>query len=356
MAEPPATGPVEEGSAGGATGETYEAAGVSLRAADEAVARLQRHVRSTYRPEVLGDIGGFGGLVAVPAGYDEPVLVSSTDGVGTKLRVAEATGRFDTIGVDLVAMCVDDVAVQGADPLFFLDYLSVGRLDPAVAEAVVAGIAVGCRQAGCALVGGEIAEHGPGHPLDLAGFCVGVAERARLLPAGVAVGDLVIGLASPGLRSNGYSLARRVLLERAGLPLDGPAWPGAGHTLADELLRPSVIYAPALAALRRAVPVHAFAHVTGGGLPGNLVRVLPADVDAVVRRGTWPVPPIFAEIQRLGAVSDDEMAAVFNLGVGMVALVPPAAVDPAIRLLGDHGHPAWVIGEVRPGTGRVVLD
>jgi phosphoribosylformylglycinamidine cyclo-ligase len=282
------------------------------------------------------------------------VLVSGTDGVGTKLRVAEATGRFDTIGIDLVAMCVDDIAVQGADPLFFLDYLSVGRLDPAVVEAVVAGVAGGCRQAGCALVGGELAEHGQGHPMDLAGFAVGVVERSEVLTGDrIAAGDVLVALASPGLRSNGYMLACRVLLERAGLPLDGPAWPGASHSLADELLRPSVIYSPAMAALRRAVPVHGFAHVTGGGIAGNLVRVLPPTVDAVVQRGTWTVPPVFTEIQRCGVVADAEMERVFNLGVGMIAIVPPDAVAPALEVLA--GHDPTVIGTVREGTGRAVL-
>jgi len=319
--------------------ERYRAAGVDLDAADETVSRIGRHVRSTYRPEVLGDIGGFGGLFAMPGGYDEPVLVSSTDGVGTKLKVAEAAGRFDTIGIDLVAMCVDDVAVQGADPLFFLDYVGVGRLVPSVVEAVVAGVADGCRQAGCALVGGEVAEHGDGHSMDLAGFCVGVAERGALITgAAVAPGDVLVGLASPGLRSNGYSLARAVLGDR---PAD----------LLDELLRPSVIYSPQMAALRRAVTVHGFAHITGGGLPGNLARILPAGCDAVVRRGSWPIPAIFAEIQRRGEVPDDEMARVFNLGIGMVAVVAAADAARAVDVLDD----AYVVGEIVPGIGGVTL-
>ncbi len=317
---------------------SYKASGVDLDAADETVARLARHVRSTYRPEVLGDIGGFGGLVSLPSGYADPVLVSSTDGVGTKLKVAEAAGRFDTIGIDLVAMCVDDVAVQGADPLFFLDYVGVGRLEPAVVERIVAGVADGCRQAGCALVGGEVAEHGRGHSMDLAGFCVGVVSRAELLTgAAVAPGDAVVGLLSPGLRSNGYSLARQVL---AGAP-----------ELVDELLRPSVIYSPRMAALRRSLPVHAFAHVTGGGLPGNVARILPARCDAVIHRGTWPEPPIFGEIRRRGDVAEGEMERVFNLGVGMVAVVPAAVAPEAVALLGE----AVVIGEIVPGSGGVRL-
>jgi phosphoribosylformylglycinamidine cyclo-ligase len=337
-------------------GETYEAAGVSLEAADDAVERLKHHVRSTYRPEVLGDIGGFGGLVAMPAGYDSPVLVSSTDGVGTKLKVAEAVGRFDTIGIDLVAMCVDDIAVQGADPLFFLDYVGVGRLVPAMVEQIVAGVAAGCREAGCALVGGEIAEHGEGHSLDLAGFAVGVASRDALVTGeAITAGDVLVGLLSPGLRSNGYSLARRVLLT-AHERLEQPAWPGATVSLADELLRPSVIYSPAMARLRRSVPVHGFAHITGGGIPGNLGRVLPPGVDAVVERRNWPAPPIFGEIQRVGVVADDEMARVFNLGIGMVAAVSAADADAAIESLEASGIGAVVIGSVVDGRGRVLLS
>ncbi len=318
--------------------DRYRAAGVDLQAADETVARIGRHVRSTYRPEVLGDIGGFGGLVAMPAGYRDAVLVSSTDGVGTKLKVAEAAGRFETIGIDLVAMCVDDVAVQGADPLFFLDYVGVGRLEPSVVEVIVAGVAEGCRQAGCALVGGEVAEHGEGHSMDLAGFCVGVVERSGLLTgAAIEPGDVIVGLASPGLRSNGYSLARDVLRDRA--------------DLVDELLCPSVIYSPRMAAMRRAAVVHGFAHITGGGLPGNVARVLPAGCDAVFARGSWPVPPIFTEIQRVGEVSDAEMAQVFNLGIGMVAIVAAPDVEVALSAGGE----AYVVGEVVAGTGAVHL-
>ncbi len=337
--------------------ERYAAAGVDLDAAEEAVRRIAPLVRSTRRPEVHGDVGGFGALVAVPRGYREPVLVSSTDGVGTKLAVAELAGRYDTIGIDLVAMCVDDIAVCGAEPLYFLDYVSVGRLIPGVVEAVVAGVADGCRQAGCALVGGEVAEHGEGHPLDLAGFAVGVVEAdAVLTGAAVRPGDRLVGVASPGLRSNGYSLARAALLGPAPVAaqLDGPAWPGADVTLGDELLRPSPIYSPALARLRAAVPVHALAHVTGGGLPGNLPRVLPVDCAAVVTAGAWPVPPIFAEIQRRGDVADDEMARVFNLGVGMVAVMPPDAVPAAVTVLAEHGHDAYELGSVVPGARRVV--
>src|SRR6478672_4401824 len=260
-------------------GETYEAAGVDIAAGEEAVQRIKDKVRSTFRPEVIGDIGGFGGLFAFANHrYRHPVLVSSTDGVGTKAPIAQASGRLDTIGVDLVAMCVDDLVCQGAEPLFFLDYIAVGKLDPDHIEQLVEGVAEGCRQAGCALIGGEMAEHPgamePGE-FDLVGFAVGVAERDQLLTgAKVTPGDVLIGLPSPGLRSNGYSLARRVLLERADRSLDDPAFEGAHHDLAEELLRPSVIYAPAVLAVERVVDVHAVAHITGGGIPGNLVRAL----------------------------------------------------------------------------------
>ena len=339
-------------------GETYADAGVSIDAGEEAVARIKDKVRSTFRPEVIGDIGGFGGLFALDIGrYRQPVLVSSTDGVGTKALVAQATDRFTTIGIDLVAMCVDDLVCQGAEPLFFLDYIAVGRLDPGHIEQLVEGVAEGCRQANCALVGGEMAEHPgamePGE-FDLVGFAVGIAERDRLVTGQhVTPGDVLIGLPSPNLRSNGYSLARRVLLERAGLPLDGPAYPGAQHSLADELLSPSVIYSPAIAALLAGVDVHAVAHITGGGIPGNLNRVLPAGADAEVDRSTWEAPRIFGEIQRLGSVSDDEMAKVFNMGIGMVVVVPEADALRALDLARTQGHRAVRIGTVVPGTGTV---
>ena len=265
------------------------------------------------------------------------MLVSSTDGVGTKALVAQAAGRFTTIGLDLVAMCVDDIVCQGAEPLFFLDYIAVGKLDPDHIEQLVEGIAEGCRQAGCALIGGEMAEHPgamePGE-FDLVGFAVGVAERDQLLTGRhVQEGDLLIGLPSPGLRSNGYSLARRIYFDVAGLGLDDPAWQGADVTVADELLQPSVIYAPAVNAVTRAVDVRAIAHITGGGLPNNLNRVLPDDLDARVDASTWEPPRVFTELQRLGGVSDDEMAKVFNLGIGMVLVVPPGDAYKTLDLL-----------------------
>lgn len=341
-------------------GASYEDAGVSISAGEEAVERIKAKVRSTFRPEVIGDIGGFGGLFELAQHrYRHPVLVSSTDGVGTKALVAQAAGRFDTIGVDLVAMCVDDIVCHGAEPLFFLDYIAVGKLDPDHIEQLVEGVAHGCRQAGCALIGGEMAEH-PGAmeagEFDLVGFAVGVAERDRLLTADrVRAGDVLIGLPSPGLRSNGFSLARKVLLDDARMPLDGPAYEGAHHSLADELLIPSVIYAPAVAALLKVVDVRSVAHVTGGGLPGNLLRVLPEGADAVVDTGAWEVPRIFGEIQRRGEVSVEEMGKVFNLGIGMVVVVPPEEAHRTLDVLRTEGHRAVELGEITAGTGRVLL-
>lgn len=335
--------------------ETYP---VDIAAGEAAVDRIKGAVRSTYRPEVLGDIGGFGGLFALPTDrYREPVLVSATDGVGTKAQVARVTGRLDTIGIDLVAMCADDLVCQGAEPLFFLDYISVGRLRPERMEALVAGVAEGCRQAGCALIGGEMAEHPgvmPDDDFDLVGFAVGVVERDQIITGEhVAVGDALIGLPSPGLRSNGYSLARKVLLETAGRSLGDPAYEGAPTTLADELLRPSVIYAPAVRAVLAEVDVRAVAHITGGGMAGNLVRVLPDAADAVIDEGTWETPRIFSEIQHLGNVADDEMARVFNLGIGMVLVVAQEDTGRALALLADHGHAAVEIGHITPGTREV---
>ncbi len=342
-------------------GETYEGAGVDIAAGELAVERIKERMRATFRPEVVGDVGGFGGLFAFdPTKWRRPVLVSSTDGVGTKAAVAWETGRFDTIGVDLVAMCVDDVVTSGAEPLFFLDYVAVGRLDPEQMEKLVGGVAAGCQEAGCALIAGEMAEHAgimPAEHFDLAGFAVGVVERDGLLTRDrVRPGDRLVGIASPGLRCNGYSLARRVLLDVGRRPLDGPAWQGAHHSLADELLRPSVIYAPAVVALCRAVEVRAVAHVTGGGLTGNLARVLPRGCDAVIERGSWEVPRIFIEIQRLGDVADEEMTRVFNLGIGMVVIVRPEDVFTTHDELRSCGVESVDLGTVTEGEGRVSFE
>ena len=339
-------------------GETYEAAGVDIAAGEEAVQRIKDKVRSTFRPEVIGDIGGFGGLFSFANHrYRHPVLVSSTDGVGTKALIAQAADRFDTIGVDLVAMCVDDLVCQGAEPLFFLDYIAVGKLDPGHIEQLVEGVAEGCRQAGCALIGGEMAEHPgamePGE-FDLVGFAVGVVERDQLITGDhVKPGDVVIGLPSPGIRSNGYSLARKALLETAGRSLDGPAFDGAHHTLAEELLMPSVIYAPAMLALLKQVDVRAVAHITGGGLAGNLTRVLPKGLDVTVDPRTWEEPRIFAEIRHAGDIADAEMRKVFNLGIGMVVVVPADEAYRAIDIVRSHGPRAVEIGRVHKGTGAV---
>jgi phosphoribosylformylglycinamidine cyclo-ligase len=344
---------------GGVPQETYRSAGVDLEAAEEAVDRIRSVVASTTRPEVVGGIGGFGGFFAFdPGRYHQPLLVSTTDGVGTKSEVARLVGRYDTIGLDCVAMSVDDLAVCGAEPLFFLDYVSVGRNDPAMVEAIVSGVADGCRQAGCALVGGEISEHAgvmePGQ-FDLVGFAVGVVETDGRLPKGVQVGDRVVGIASPGLRSNGYTLARKVLIEPRDRRLDDPAWPGADVSLGEELLRPSVIYSPALRRLTDDVEVHAFAHVTGGGIPGNLSRVLPDGVGAEIRRGSWPEPPIFAVVAEAGGVADDEMIRVFNLGLGMLAVVPDGEAAAAVTSLTAAGHAAYEVGRVTEGAGVTVV-
>jgi phosphoribosylformylglycinamidine cyclo-ligase len=334
---------VEEG------GATYAGAGVDIAAGDAAVERLHGMVQG---------IGGFGGQFPLDlARFRAPVLVASTDGVGTKMVVARDTGRYGTVGVDLVAMCVDDLVCVGAEPLFMLDYIATGKVDPDQVATVVAGVHEGCRQAGCALIGGETAEHAgvmPGDELDLAGFAVGVVEQGTQLgPERVHAGDAIVGLPSPGLRSNGYTLARHVLLERAGLELGDPAWAGADHSVADELLRPSVIYTPAVLALRAALgdAVHACAHITGGGIVGNLPRALPDDLGAVLERSAWSEPRVFAEIARLGMVAEDEMDRVFNRGVGMALVLHAGTADEALRVLQQAGQRACVIGEVVAGAG-----
>ena len=331
----------------GEGGATYAGAGVDIAAGDAAVERLRGMVQG---------IGGFGGQFPLDLGrFPQPVLVASTDGVGTKMVVARDTGRYASVGIDLVAMCVDDLVCVGAEPLFMLDYIATGKVDPDQVATVVAGVHEGCRQAGCTLIGGETAEHAgvmAGDELDLAGFAVGVVEQGTQLgPERVRPGDAIVGLPSPGLRSNGYTLARHVLLERAGLELGDPAWAGADHSVADELLRPSVIYTPTVLALRSALgeALHACAHITGGGIVGNLPRALPADLGAVLSRSTWSEPRVFAEIARLGAVAQDEMDRVFNRGVGMALVLDAGSADEALRALERAGSPATVIGEVVAG-------
>ena len=334
----------------GQGGATYAGAGVDIAAGDAAVERLR---------SMVAGLGGFGGQFPLDLSrYAQPVLVASTDGVGTKLVVARDTGRYDTVGIDLVAMCVDDLVCVGAEPLFLLDYVATGAVDPDRIAAVVSGVHEGCRRAGCALIGGETAEHAvvmAPDELDLAGFAVGIVEQGTQLgPELVGAGDAVVGLPSPGLRSNGYTLARHVLLERAGLALDAPAWEGAGHSVADELLRPSVIYAPAVLAVRAALgdALHACAHITGGGIVGNLPRALPAALGARLDRTAWEEPRVFAEIQRLGAVDEAEMDRVFNRGIGMALVVAAGRVEEALAVLEGAGQPSRVIGAVedRPGV------
>jgi phosphoribosylformylglycinamidine cyclo-ligase len=332
---------------------TYAAAGVDVEAGERAVALIRGMVEATHGPRVLGGLGGFAGLWSLDRGrYQDPVLAASTDGVGTKLLVAQAMDRHDTVGIDLVAMVVDDVVASGAEPVLVLDYLAVGRLDPERVAAVVAGVAEGCRLARCALLGGETAEHPDALPpdaYDLAGFALGVAERDRLLgPARVRPGDALLGLAASGLHANGYSLARRAL-QRAGVGYDAvPA--ELGVPVGEALLTPTRIYAPHLVDLLAAgAEVHALCHVTGGGLPGNLPRCLPPGLAARVDRATWTLPAIFRLLGELGPVADDELARATNLGVGMVAVLPPAEVAGAVAFLEARGVPAWVLGEVVAG-------
>jgi phosphoribosylformylglycinamidine cyclo-ligase len=329
---------------------TYRDAGVDIDAGDDLVERIKPLARSTRIAEVVEDVGGFAGLCGLPADIPDPLLVSGTDGVGTKLKVAFATRRHDTIGQDLVAMCVNDVVTTGARPLFFLDYFACGKLDVAIAERVIEGIAAGCRIAGCALLGGETAELPGMYPegeYDLAGFSVGVVSRRALLgPARVQAGDSLIAVASSGLHSNGYSLARVVLEERMGLALDAIV-PELGTTLGEALLTPTRIYAPTVRALTATCGggLHALCHVTGGGIGGNLPRVLPNGTFARVRL-SYPRPVLFDLIARGGPVIEDEMRRTFNLGVGLIIVVESNAVQPALRALAEQGENAWLLGEV----------
>jgi phosphoribosylformylglycinamidine cyclo-ligase len=344
---------------------TYRDAGVDIEAGDEAVRRIAPLARATRRPEVLGGLGGFAGFVRVPRGYRHPVLVSSTDGVGTKLKVAFMTGRHDTVGIDLVAMGVNDVIVHGAEPLYFLDYIGIGRTEPALIESIVAGIAAGCRQARCALIGGETAElpdfYRPGE-YDLAGFAVGVVEAKRLVTGStVRPGDLVLGLASSGLHSNGYSLARRIVFDVMRLKPDDEL-PEAQATVAEELLRPTRIYVRTVRRLLERSDVRAMAHVTGGGITGNLPRVLPRGCRAVLRTGSWRVPAVFRTLQREGHVSDDEMFRTFNMGIGYVLVVRPPRgargttwVESLRASCARQGDTLSVIGEIRRGPRSVEL-
>jgi phosphoribosylformylglycinamidine cyclo-ligase len=338
---------------------TYRDAGVDIDEGDRLVELIKPHARPTLRPEVLAGIGGFGGLFALdPKRWREPVLVSGTDGVGTKLKVAFLAGRHDTVGIDLVAMCVNDIAVLGAEPLFFLDYYATGKLWAEQAAQVVKGIAEGCLQAGCALIGGETAElpgfYQPGE-YDLAGFAVGCVERSQIVDGrSVAPGDAVIGVASSGLHSNGYSLARKVLLERQ--PLEARPDTLGGKSLADALLEPTRIYAKDVLALLQKVKVKAIAHITGGGLPGNVPRNLPQGTRAVLDERRWPRHALFDLIERQGQVPHDEMHRTFNMGLGLVLVVPPGEAQAAVALLASRGLDAWVVGGIETGEGEATCE
>jgi phosphoribosylformylglycinamidine cyclo-ligase len=329
------------------SGLTYKDAGVDIDAADALVADIRALAQRTARPELMGGIGGFSGLFRVPSGYREPVLSASTDGVGTKLRLAIAADRHEVVGIDVVAMCVNDLVCCGAEPLFFLDYLATGRLDAAVLHRVLAGIVDGCEQCGAALLGGETAEMPgfyAGGEYDVAGFAVGVVERSEILDgARVAAGDLLIALASSGPHANGFSLVRRVLGE------------DPSRFDADAVLAPTRIYVRAVRAAIAGGGVRAAAHITGGGLSGNLVRVLPEGARAVVDRSTWTVPAVFRDIQARGGIADDELDRTFNCGVGMVLVVAEGAVEAVLSALSGAGEHAWVLGRVAAGERGVVF-
>jgi phosphoribosylformylglycinamidine cyclo-ligase len=367
--DPAGRGPAGPGAKSGGAWDAYRGAGVDIDAGERAVELMRASVEATRRPEVIGGLGGFASAMALPGGMREPVLVSSTDGVGTKTAIAMALGVYDTIGHDLVAMCADDLVCAGAEPLFFLDYLAVGHVFPERVAAIVGSVADGCGLAGCSLIGGETAEHPglmePGE-FDLAGFCVGVVERDRLLDGTAAqAGDALIGIASSGLHSNGFSLVRRVISEEnldlgegyrelAGRILGPETTPEpetANRTLGEVLLTPTRIYSQAILRLRRRLTdagadLRAVAHITGGGLPGNVPRVLPEGLGANVYPGNWPMPSVMRLIGALGGLSAVELRSTFNGGLGMVCVVPAAAIEDAMRSLEDDGLEAWHVGEV----------
>ncbi|KRE90786.1 phosphoribosylaminoimidazole synthetase [Frateuria sp. Soil773] len=337
---------------------TYRAAGVDIDAGNALVERIKPLVKRTFRPEVMGGLGGFGGLFDLSGRYREPVLVSGTDGVGTKLKLAQILNRHDSIGIDLVGMCVNDILVQGAEPLFFLDYFATGKLDVDTAATVVGGIAKGCELAGCALIGGETAEMPDMYPpgeYDLAGFTVGAVEKSQMLTGeAIVAGDAILGVASSGPHSNGYSLVRRIL-ERAGSPLDLDL---GGVKLADALMAPTTIYVKPMLALLKESPVHGMAHITGGGLKENIIRVVPDGLGIALDASALVLPPVFDWLMREGKVAREEMWRTFNCGVGFTVILPQDAVDAASALLAKHGLASRVIGEVVKATGdeRVRID
>jgi phosphoribosylformylglycinamidine cyclo-ligase len=336
----------------------YREAGVDVEAGRAFVQKIRSLVDSTRRPEVLGGLGGFSGLFQLPSGYQEPVLVSGTDGVGTKLKLAQQCDRHDTVGIDLVAMCVNDVLTCGAEPLFFLDYLATGKLNPEQLTQVVSGVTEGCRQSGCSLLGGETAEmpgfYQPGE-YDLAGFCVGIVEKGRILDGSqVKVGDVAIGLASSGVHSNGFSLVRKIL-EMTGCGLeDCPE--GFTQSLGETLLTPTRIYVkPVLAALKAGLNIHGMAHITGGGLPENLPRCLAANQSIQIDLQSWSPLPIFEWLAQQGSVAPMEMLNTFNMGIGFVLLVPPDAVDATLHQFKAEDVSAWAIGRVIEGSGELIM-
>jgi phosphoribosylformylglycinamidine cyclo-ligase len=329
---------------------TYKNAGVNIDMGNEFVKLIRPLVRKTFRPEVITDIGSFGGLFAFNAKkYKNPVLVSSTDGVGTKLKVAFMTGKHDTVGIDLVAMCVNDVVVHGAEPLFLLDYFATGKLSLKVANEVLKGLSRGCREAGCALIGGETAEmpslYKEGE-YDLAGFTVGVVDRDKIIDgSAVSKGDQLIGIASSGLHSNGYSLARKVIFERLRMkPKD--RWPGLSRTIGEELLTPTRIYVKTVLNLVKEFSIHGMAHITGGGITDNLPRVIPPGYKAIIRKGSWPIPPIFRLLQEKGPIEEEEMLRTFNNGIGMILAVAPRETKGMLNRLKRMREKAYLIGEI----------
>ncbi|HET6906186.1 MAG TPA: phosphoribosylformylglycinamidine cyclo-ligase [Rhodanobacteraceae bacterium] len=331
---------------------TYRAAGVDIDAGNAVVEGIKPLVKRTFRPEVMGGLGGFGALFDLSNKYREPVLVSGTDGVGTKLKLAQQLNRHDTIGIDLVGMCVNDVLVQGAEPLFFLDYFATGKLDVATTVSVVGGIAKGCELAGCALIGGETAEMPDMYPpgeYDLAGFCVGAVEKSGLIDgSAVRAGDVILGVASSGPHSNGYSLIRKIV-ERAGSPFDLDV---GGVKLADALMAPTTIYVKPMLELMRGVPVHGMAHITGGGLTENIIRVVPDGLGIALDSSTWKLPPVFDWLQREGNVPREEMWRTFNCGIGFTVILPRDDADAAGAMLERSGLSSWIIGEVVPSRGE----
>lgn len=336
---------------------TYKQAGVDINEGERFVRIISPLVRKTFRPEVLTDIGSFGALFKLDtARYKEPVLVSGTDGVGTKLKVAFMMDRHNTVGIDLVAMCVNDILTSGAEPLFFLDYFATGKLIPEKASTVIEGIVTGCREAGCALIGGETAEM-PGFyqdgEYDLSGFAVGVVERSAIIDGSeIKAGDSLIGLLSTGLHSNGYSLARKVFFDVNKLDVSSYI-PDLGTTLGEELLKPTRIYVRAFNALKQRVRIKGIAHITGGGISGNLPRVFPEGIGSVVRKGSWPVPPIFRIIGEMGNVPSDDMAGTFNMGIGYIVVVPQKDAEISVSLLKESGFDSYVIGNVVQGKKEV---